>query len=84
MKILLIDNDYKSIEVLRLTPDEEHFMNDYESDENMDLLESERLEKILEERGYDLSTDYFRYNYLITEGDVPVFDQGSDEPVYVI
>lgn len=84
MKILLIDNDYKIIEVLRLTPDEEHFMNDYESDENMDLLESERLEKILEARGYDLSTDYFRYNYLITEGDVPVFDQGSDEPVYVI
>lgn len=84
MKILLIDNDYKIIEVLRLTPGEEHFMNDYESDENMDLLESERLEKILEKRGYDFSTDYFRYNYLITEGDVPVFDQGSDEPVYVI
>ena len=83
MKILLIDNTRCMIEVFRLTPQEEDFINDTEFDGTLDMQPWEKIEKVLKDRGIDYVTDNFEYTYFTCE-DCPIYESGSDEPVYVI
>ena len=75
------------MEVFRLNPDEEEFINDYESDDNCDLQEWERIEKILKKRYPQLFTDGemldYRYTYLLCD-EFPIYEYDFEEPVYVI
>ena len=80
MKILLFYQDRQFIEVLHLTPDEEHYMNDYESDIET---EAEKIEHILD--GRNIEHDMFSPWWHVAEDDVPIFDEYNPEcPVYVI
>ena len=86
-KIVLVDRESAYMDVIRLKPDEEDFMDDTDSDETIDLQDWEKMEKIIKKRypniqliGEDLD---FRYDYFLCE-DFCIYDEGSEEPVYVI
>ena len=83
MKILLIDNVRSAIEVFRLTPQEENFINDSEWPDSLEMQPWERIEKVLKDRGVDYVTDNLEYTYFTCD-DCPIYESGFDEPVYVI
>ena len=74
------------MEIFRLTPEEENIMTRDDSDDEEQLMEWERMEKILKGRGIEFTGDIMqdlRYSYLVCE-DFSIYESDSDEPVYVI
>lgn len=82
MNIILVNTEDEYIEVIRLTPEEENFMKDYDTEETVDLSELQRIDMILKDRGKDVCED-LNYIYFLSR-DCPIYDEGDDEPVYVI
>lgn len=72
MKIVLAYQEDEYLRILHLTKEEENFMKDYDSDENMDLSECDRVEKILTDRG--IHFDMFTPWYMVVHGNLPIFN----------